>query len=152
MNIKVNDNVLVITGKDKNKTGKVISSSPKTGKVIVEGVNIQKKHQKARSATDVAGIIDVAGPIDASNVMVICDKCNKATRVAHAIVDGKKVRVCKHCNASLDKAFKKETKKTTAEPKKKATRKRTAKTELAVTEEDAKLTITPEAETTEANS
>ena len=140
MNVKLNDNVLVLTGKDKGKTGKVIATSPKAGKVTVEGVNIQKKHQKARKATDVSGIVKKEGAIDASNVMVICDKCGKATRVKHAFVevDGKtkKVRVCK-CGAVLDKAYKKPSKAAAAEETaapKKRTRKRTAKAEAAAEE------------------
>ena len=111
MNVKLNDNVLVLTGKDKGKTGKVIATSPKAGKVTVEGVNIQKKHQKARKATDVSGIVKKEGAIDASNVMLSCPKCGKATRVAHRVTevereDGSKkkkiVRVCKRCKADID--------------------------------------------------
>ena len=137
MNVKLNDNVLVIAGKDKGKTGKVVSTSPKAGRVTVQGVNLQKKHKKARKATDVSGIIEREGAIDVSNVMVICDKCGKATRVKHAFVeeDGKmkKVRVCK-CGATLDKAYKKQSKNAAAkteEAPKKRTRKRTAKAEAA---------------------
>lgn len=136
MNVKINDNVLVLTGKDKGKTGKVVSTSPRTGRVTVEGVNLQKHHQKARKATDVASIVEKEGPIDASNVMVICDTCGKATRVKHTFieVDGKrkKVRICK-CGAVLDKSFKKQVKN--AEPAaaettpKKRTRKRAQKAE-----------------------
>ena len=143
MNVKLNDNVLVLTGKDKGKTGRVIATSPKAGTVTVEGVNIQKKHQKARKATDVSGIVKKEGAIDASNVMVICDKCGKATRVKHAFVEEggkqKKVRVCK-CGAVLDKAFKKQSKPApaaaAAEAPKKRTRKRTAKAEAETAEEN----------------
>lgn len=140
MNVKLNDNVLVIAGKDKGKMGKVVSTSPKTGRVTVQGVNLQKKHSKARKATDVSSIIEREGAIDASNVMVVCDKCGKATRVKHAMVevDGKmkKVRVCK-CGAALDKTFKKQAKAATKteEAPKKRTRKRTAKKDEAGSEE-----------------
>lgn len=138
MNVKLNDTVVVITGKDKGKTGKVVSTSPKSGRVTVQGVNMQKKHQKARKANAVSQIIEREGAIDASNVMVICDKCGKATRVKHAFVeqDGKmkKVRVCK-CGNVLDKVYKKQTKGAAApkaeEAPKKRTRKRTAKAEAA---------------------
>ena len=142
MNVKLNDTVVVITGKDKGKTGKVVSTSPKAGRVTVQGVNIQKKHMKARKANAVSQIIEREGAIDASNVMVICDKCGKATRVKHAFVeqDGKtkKVRVCK-CGNVLDKVYKKQTKG--AAPKaeeapKKRTRKRTAKAEAAEEKKD----------------
>ena len=142
MNVKLNDNVVVIAGKDKGKTGRVVSTAPKAGRVTVQGVNLQKKHQKARKANDVSKIIEREGPIDVSNVMVICDKCGKATRVKHSFleVDGKmkKVRVCK-CGAVLDKAYKKPAKnaaKAEEEAPKKRTRKRTAKAEAAAEEEN----------------
>lgn len=141
MNVKLNDNVLVIAGKDKGKTGKVVSTSPKAGRVTVQGVNLQKKHKKARKATDVSGIIEREGAIDVSNVMVICDKCGKATRVKHSFVemDGKmkKVRVCK-CGNVLDKTYKKQAKaaeKKAEEAPKKRTRKRTAKAQEAAADE-----------------
>ena len=140
MNVKLNDTVVVIAGKDKGKTGKVVNTSPKANRVTVQGVNLQKKHQKARKANAVSQIIEREGAIDASNVMVICDKCGKATRVKHAFVevDGKtkKVRVCK-CGAVLDKAYKKPSKAAAAEETaapKKRTRKRTAKAEAAAEE------------------
>lgn len=140
MNVKLNDNVLVITGKDKGKIGKVVSTSPKANKVTVQGVNLQKKHKKARKATEVSSIIEREGAIDASNVMVICDKCGKATRVKHAVIDGKKVRVCGKagCGAVLDKAYAKKAAKVAVaeEAPKKRTRKRTAKKEEAVSEEN----------------
>ena len=113
MNVKLNDTVVVLTGKDKGKTGKVVATSPKAGRVTVQGVNLQKRHQKARKANAVSQIVEREGAIDASNVMVICDACGKATRVKHSFVeqDGKmkKVRVCK-CGAVLDKVYKKQAK------------------------------------------
>ncbi len=139
MNVKLNDTVVVLTGKDKGKTGKVVSTSPKAGRVTVQGVNLQKRHQKARKANAVSQIIEREGAIDASNVMVICDACGKATRVKHSFVeqDGKmkKVRVCK-CGAVLDKVYKKQAKSAAKveEAPKKRTRKRTAKKEEAVEE------------------
>ena len=141
MNVKLNDNVLVIAGKDKGKIGKVVSTSPKAGRVTVQGVNLQKKHNKARKATEVSSIIERDGAIDVSNVMVVCDKCGRATRVKHTMieVDGKmkKVRVCK-CGAVLDKTYKKQVKAAakTEEAPKKRTRKRTAKKEEAASEEN----------------
>jgi len=117
MNIKKNDTVLVIAGKDKGTKGKILEVSPKSERVVVEGVNVLVKHKKPRSAQDKGGIIKSEHSIDASNVMVVCETCGKATRVAHKIVDGKNVRICKKCGASLDKAatkaVKKEAKKTT---------------------------------------
>ena len=116
MKVKKNDNVVVLAGKDKKKTGKVLAVMPKANRVIVEGVNIQSKSKKARSAQEVSQIVKKEGAIDASNVLVICPVCNKATRVGHAVVDGKKVRVCKKCNASLDSKFEKKVEKV-EEPK-----------------------------------
>ena len=102
MKVKKNDTVLVITGKDAGKTAKVLTALPKSNKVIVDGINVQKKHKKARSAQEVSAIQNQAGPIDASNVMVVCPVCNKATRVAYAVEGDKKARICKKCGASLD--------------------------------------------------
>ena len=133
MNVKINDNVLVIAGKDKGVQGKVLATSPKANTVTVEGVRIQKKHQRARKANETSEIVSKPGPIDASNVMVVCPTCGKATRVKHAIVDGKKVRVCK-CGATLDKAFSKKAAKAAVveEAPKKRTRKRAVKAEETV--------------------
>ena len=143
MNVKVNDNVLVIAGKDKGVQGKVLAPSPKANTVTVEGVRIQKKHQKARRANETSKIAEIPGAIDASNVMVVCPTCGKATRVKHSVVDGKKVRVC-GCGAVLDKAYSKKAAAKAAaaaaeEAPKKRTRKRAAKAE------------TPAPETTENN-
>jgi len=141
MNVKLNDNVVVLAGKDKGKQGKVVAVSPKTNKVTVEGVNIQHKHQKARSSQETSRIVDAEGAIDASNVMVICPACGKATRVGHKIVNGKSVRVCiqSGCGQVLDKEYVKAAKKEAAkaaeeQAPKKRTRKRTAKVADAVAE------------------
>ncbi len=104
LHVKKGDTVVVIAGKDKGKTGKVLVAMPAENAVIVENVNIINKHQKARNAQEKGGIIKTEGKIDASNVQVICPVCKKATRIANSVVDGKKVRVCKVCGASLDKA------------------------------------------------
>ena len=111
MTIKTGDNVLVIAGKDKGKTGKVSAVIVDSNKVVVDGVNIITKHKKPRTQQDKGGIIKKSAPIEASNVLVICPVCGKATRVAHAEIDGKKVRSCKKCGASLDKEYVKQTKK-----------------------------------------
>lgn len=123
MTIKKDDTVVVIAGKDKGKTGKVLSVSPSTHKVLVDGVNIVFKHKKARSQQEQSSIIKKSAPIDASNVMVVCPVCGKATRVAHSVIEGKKARVCKKCTGSLDKEFVKVTKKEV----KKATKKEATK-------------------------
>ena len=111
VSVKKGDTVLVIAGKDKDKRAKVLAVNPEKNKVLVEGVNIVSKCKKARTAQEKSEIIKMEAGIDASNVMVVCPVCGKATRVAHAVIEGKKVRVCKKCNANLDKAFVKEVKK-----------------------------------------
>ena len=102
MKVKKNDTVLVLTGKDAGKTAKVLVALPKDNKVVVDGINVQKKHKKARSAQEVSSIQSQAGAIDASNVMVVCPVCQKATRVAYQIEGDKKARICKKCGAVLD--------------------------------------------------
>jgi len=111
MNIKKNDTVVVISGKDRGTRGKVIACFPKTGRATVEGVNSVTKHQKARNAMQPGGIIHKEMPVDASNLMVVCPKCGKPTRVAHKVnvtvdANGKKnrsmVRMCKKCQAEID--------------------------------------------------
>ena len=101
MNIKKDDKVVVLSGKDKKKEGKVMVADPKNNKVIVEGVNVATKHQKAMKQGQEGGIIKVETPIYASKVQLVCPKCGKATRVAHKLVDGKKVRCCKKCGAEI---------------------------------------------------
>ena len=121
MKVKKNDTVLVITGKDAGKTAKVLVALPKDNKVVVDGINVQKKHKKARSAQEVSSIQNQSGAIDASNVLVVCPTCEKATRVAYKVEGDKKVRVCKKCGALLDaKKEVKEVKKTTKRKTKKA--------------------------------
>ncbi len=120
MKVKKNDTVLVLTGKDAGKTAKVLVALPKDNKVVVDGINVQKKHKKARSAQEVSSIVNQSGPIDASNVLVVCPVCNKATRVAYKMEGDKKVRVCKKCGAVLDAGKEaKEVKKTTKRKTKK---------------------------------
>ena len=101
MNIRKDDKVVVLSGKDKGKQGKVLVADPKAMKVIVEGVNVATKHQKPRKQGEEGGIIKVDTPIYVSKVQLVCPKCGKATRVAHKITDGKKTRVCKSCGAEL---------------------------------------------------
>ena len=100
MKIKANDNVLVIAGKDKGKKGKVIKALPNENKVIVEGVNIQTRHMKAKQDQP-AEIRKIEGPIDASNVMLI-DKSKNPTRVGYKLEGGKKVRISKKTGSVID--------------------------------------------------
>ena len=156
LNIKKGDTVLVITGKDSNKTAEVLECFPAENKVTVKGINVLVRHNKPRSAQDKGGIVKVEGKIPASNVMVVCPTCNKATRVAIKVDEkGNKVRVCKKCGATLDAAKKATAKKATktaevkAEEKpvaKKATTKTTAKTaEVKETKNTAKAEKAPAA-------
>ena len=102
MSIKKDDLVVVLSGKDKGKQGKVLEVQPKAGKVIVEKVNVVSRHTKPRRQGEEGGIIQKEAPIYACKVMRVCPKCNKATRPAHKILaDGKKVRVCKKCGAEI---------------------------------------------------
>lgn len=103
MNIKKGDNVKVLSGKDRAKTGKVMQAFPAMGKVVVEGVNKVIKHVKTRKRGDKGQKIEYFGPINASAVSLVCPKCLKATRVGHQVLtDGKKVRTCKKCKATIE--------------------------------------------------
>ncbi len=102
MNIKKDDNVIVISGKDKGMSGKVIKTLPKQDRVIVEGVNMIKKHKKPRNAQDVGGIIDMEAPIHVSNVMILDPKTNTRTRIKKEVKNGKKVRVTVKSGSVLD--------------------------------------------------
>jgi len=104
LNIRKDDKVVVISGKDKGKEGKVLRAIPETGKVVVQGANMVTRHKKPRSQKDQGGLINQEAALDASNVMLVCAKCGKATRLAHKVLEnGKKVRVCKHCGDTFDK-------------------------------------------------
>ena len=101
MNIKKGDTIVVLSGKDKGKQGKVQVVIPSDRKVVVEGVNIVTCHTKPRRQGETGGIVKREAAIYASKVQVVCPKCNKGTRVAHKIEGDKKIRVCKHCGAEL---------------------------------------------------
>ncbi|WP_100404151.1 50S ribosomal protein L24 [Bacillus sp. FJAT-42315] len=103
MNVKKGDKVMVITGKDKGKTGIVLAAFPKKDRVLVEGVNIVKKHSKPSQVNPQGGIISQEAPIHVSNVMLLDPKTNEPTRVGFKTVDGKKVRVAKKSGETLDK-------------------------------------------------
>ena len=102
ISMKKDDLVVVLSGKDKGKQGKVLTVLPSESKVIVEGVNVVTKHKKPTSQTDQGGIVKKEAPIYACKVQRVCPKCNKPTRPAHKLLaDGKKVRVCKKCGAEI---------------------------------------------------
>jgi large subunit ribosomal protein L24 len=107
MRIKKGDQIEVITGKPENKgkRGEVIRVFPKEGRVVVQGINLRTKHQRqvqSQGKTVNPGIVKLEGPIDVSNVMVVCKKCNKPTRVGISRDGGKAIRVCKKCGGLID--------------------------------------------------
>ena len=102
MRIKKGDNVQVLSGNDKGKTGEVLEINPKADKIIVKGVNIRKKHVKARKQGEESGIISVECAIPTSKVNVVCPKCGKTTKVGYSEEKGEKIRVCKKCGEKLD--------------------------------------------------
>ena len=110
LNVKTGDTVVVIAGKDAGKQGKVLKTFPSKNRIIVSGVNMISRHQKARKAQEKSAIVKKEGTIDVSNVMIVCPVCGKATRVKHSVQDGKSIRTCK-CGAALDKKFVKDAKK-----------------------------------------
>ncbi|MCU0312213.1 MAG: 50S ribosomal protein L24 [Acidimicrobiales bacterium] len=102
MKIRKGDRVQVLTGKDRGKTGTVTRSIPSAGRVIVDGVNIAKKHQKPLSQTNPGGIIDKEMPVPVANVAIICPSCSKPTRVGYRFEpDGTKVRICRKCEGDI---------------------------------------------------
>lgn len=101
LKIKKGDTAVVISGKEKGKKAKVLRVIPSNSKVVMEGVNMLTKHKKPRNQTTPGGIIKQEGAMNLSNVMVVCGKCDKATRVGYKVEDGSKVRVCKKCGADL---------------------------------------------------
>ncbi|HHY75724.1 MAG TPA: 50S ribosomal protein L24 [Firmicutes bacterium] len=104
MNIRKDDTVLVISGKYRGKKGKVIRAFPALNRVVVQGVNLRKRHRRPSKDLPQGGIVEAEGPIDRSNVMLVCPKCSKPTRIgARILEDGKKVRICKKCGEAIDK-------------------------------------------------
>ena len=103
--IRKNDQVKVIAGKDLNKTGRVLRVLRDKGRVVVEGVSFLKRHTRPNPQRQIkGGIVEREAPIHVSNVMIICGACGKATRIGHNVLaDGKKVRICRSCSSSLDK-------------------------------------------------
>ena len=103
LQVKTGDRVMVIAGKDKGKIGNVKKTLPTESKVLVEGANLVTKAQKANPMANIqGGLGKIEAPLDNSNVMIVCPSCEKATKVKHATVDGKKVGVCKQCGEQLD--------------------------------------------------
>lgn len=103
MKIRKNDTVLIVAGKDRGKKGKVRFAYPRDENIIVEGVNMIKRHARAKGQVRQAGIIELEAPIQVSDVMFVCDKCNKPSRVGYRYLeDGRKVRICHSCKEVID--------------------------------------------------
>lgn len=103
MQIRKNDSVMVIAGKERGKTGKVLRILKDKDAVIIERMNIVKRHTRPRGPQQTGGIVEKEAPIHASNIMILCDKCNAPSRIGHKfLADGKKIRVCRNCKEALD--------------------------------------------------
>jgi large subunit ribosomal protein L24 len=101
--IRKNDSVMVIAGKERGKTGKILRVLPEKNSVIVERLNVVKRHSRPRGPQQPGGIVEKEARIHASNVMIMCDKCNAPVRIGHkALADGKRIRICRRCNEALD--------------------------------------------------
>jgi large subunit ribosomal protein L24 len=100
--VKKNDLVMVVAGRDRGKTGKVIRVIPETGRILIERINMVKRHSKPRGAASPGGIVDKEAPLDISNVMMFCERCNAPVRIGDKIAsDGSKSRVCRRCGEAL---------------------------------------------------
>lgn len=102
LHVKKGDTVQILAGKDKGKQGKIITALPNAGKVIVEGINKVKRHSKPSIKVPQGGITSKEMPLNSCKVQLICPACNKPTRIAHKIINGKNNRVCKKCGESID--------------------------------------------------
>jgi len=101
MKIKKGDTVLIITGKDRGRTGKILRAFPKERTVLIEGINLRKKHMRPKKGGEKGQIVEIPGPINVSNVKLICPKCGKAVRIGYKIEGNKKYRVCKKCEKEI---------------------------------------------------
>jgi len=101
VHVKTGDSVQIISGKNKGKQGKVVAVSPKEGKIIVEGINMVKKHMKPKAQGQTGGIIEGESALYACKAMLVCPKCKKTTRLAHKVVNGTKKRACKRCEETF---------------------------------------------------
>jgi large subunit ribosomal protein L24 len=104
LNVKKGDTVVVLSGKDKGKQGKIIQAMPKKAQVVVEDVNKVKRHSKPSLKTPQGGIVSKEMPLNVCKVQLVCPACNKPTRIGHKTVDGKNMRVCKKCGEVVDSA------------------------------------------------
>ncbi|MEX2053307.1 MAG: 50S ribosomal protein L24 [Candidatus Paceibacterota bacterium] len=101
MNIKKNDNIIMLQGKDRSKKGKVLFAFPEENKVVVEGLNMVKRHQRARKQGQKGQVVNKESAVDVSNVQLVCPKCGKPTRIGYKLVGDNKVRTCKKCSSEI---------------------------------------------------
>lgn len=101
MKVKKGDNVIVLAGKDNGKSGKIIKTIPKIEKVVVEGVNMRKRHLRPKKQGEKGQIVEISAPMHVSNVMLVCGKCGKPTRVGYSVSKDVKSRICKKCKAII---------------------------------------------------
>jgi len=101
MKFKKGDSVLIIAGKDKGKKGKILTSFPERSKVTIEGINLRKKHLRQKKQGEKGQIVQLPGPIDVSNIKLLCSKCGKASRIGFKVVEKKKYRICKKCGQEI---------------------------------------------------
>ena len=101
MKIKKNDTVLIISGKDKGKQGKVLDAFPKEGKIVVEGINLRKKHQRPKKSGEKGQIVTMLGSVNISNAKLVCPSCKKPTRVGYKVEKERKTRICKKCKQEI---------------------------------------------------
>lgn len=101
MKIRKGDTVLITSGKDRGRKGKVLKVFPKENRILAEGINLRKKHRRPRRSGEKGQIIEMPAPISISNVKLICPKCGKATKVGYKIVEKKKFRICKKCGQEI---------------------------------------------------
>ena len=101
MKVKKGDQVIITSGKDKGKKGKIEEIFPQMSKVLIPGINTYKRHMKARSQTEKAAIIDIVKPISVANIALICPKCSLPTRIGYEIIDNEKKRICRKCKAEI---------------------------------------------------
>jgi len=102
MKIRRNDNVMILAGKDKGKTGIVEKVYPVTGRLVVKGIALAKKHIKPSKKSPQGGIIDINLSINGSNALIVCPSCGKPTKIAYSVLNDKKIRICKKCKQSLE--------------------------------------------------
>ena len=101
MKLKTGDNIIIISGKDRGRKGKILRTLPKEGKIVVERMNIHKKHTRPKKQGQKGEVVEIAAPFDASNAKIVCKKCSKPARIGQKTAAGKKHRICKKCGAEV---------------------------------------------------